>query len=147
MAGSTSDGLSATERAAVKQRAAELRAEKKAAGSAAKREKGLAVLLDAVEALPQPDQGIAERFHAIVTEVAPDLEPKTWYGMPAYAREGKVLTFLQPASKFEARYATIGFNDLAALDDGELWPTAYAVIEFTAEVEATVRALVAKAVS
>ena len=139
-------GLSEAERAAVKERAAELRAEKSRGTSAAKREKGLKAVLDAIAAMAEPDRGLAETFHTIVTEVAPDLEPKTWYGMPAYAKNGKVLTFFQAAGKFDARYATFGFNDVAQLDDGALWPTAYAVIEFTDAVKATVRDLIARAV-
>lgn len=139
-------GLSEAERAAVKERAAELRAEKSRGTSAAKREKGLKAVLDAIEAMGEPDRGLAETFHTIVTEAAPDLEPKTWYGMPAYAKDGKVLTFFQAAGKFDARYATFGFNDVAQLDDGALWPTAYAVTEFTDAVKAAVRDLIAKAV-
>lgn len=140
------NGLSGQEQAAVKARAAELRAEKKNASAAAKREQALQGVLDAIAALDGRDRELAERFHAIVTEVAPQLEPKTWYGMPAYARDGKALCFFKASSKFGARYATFGFNDVAALDDGELWPTDYALIAFTPAVEKTVRALIAKAI-
>ncbi len=140
------NGLSAQEQAAVKARAAELRAEKKSASAAAKREQALHGVLDAIAALEGRDRELAEKFHAIVTEVAPQLEPKTWYGMPAYSLDGKALCFFKASSKFGARYATFGFNDVAALDDGELWPTDYAVIEFTPAVEKTVRDLIARAV-
>ena len=92
------------------------------------------------------DRAIAERFHTIVTETAPDLEPKTWYGMPAYGRDGTAVCFFQAAAKFKARYATIGFQDVAHLDDGEMWPTSFAVVSFTDEVEVRVRDLVVRAV-
>jgi uncharacterized protein YdhG (YjbR/CyaY superfamily) len=141
-----SGGLSAAEQAAVKARAAELRGEKKNASVAAKREQALQGVLDAIAALSGTDRELAEKFHQIVTEVAPDLEPKTWYGMPAYAKDGKALCFFKASAKFGARYATFGFNDVAALDDGRLWPTDYAILEFTPAVEKAVRALVAKAV-
>nr|WP_274636592.1 DUF1801 domain-containing protein [Microbacterium bovistercoris] len=138
-------GFSADERAAMKQRAAELRAEKQAAKGAEKREQGLRSLQEAIAALEGVDRELAEKLHEIVTEVAPQLEPKTWYGFPSYAKDGSVLCFFQPASKFKTRYATLGFNDVAQLDDGPMWPTVYALIEFTPEVEERVRALVAKA--
>ena len=141
-----SGGLSAAEQAAVKARAAELRGEKKNASVAAKREQALQGVLDAIAALSGSDRELAEKFHQIVTEVAPDLEPKTWYGMPAYGKDGKALCFFKASAKFGARYATFGFNDVAALDDGRLWPTDYAILEFTPAVEKAVRALVAKAV-
>ncbi len=95
--------------------------------------------------MPPPDRAIAERIHAIVTEHAPGLRPKTWYGMPAYARDGKVVCFFQPAAKFGARYATLGFNDPAHLDEGTMWPTAFAITELTADDEARVAALVKRA--
>lgn len=139
-------GLSEAERAAVKERAAEVRAEKSRGSSAARREKGLKAVLEAIAAMDEPDRGLAETFHAIVTDVAPDLEPKTWYGMPAYAKDGKVLTFFQAAGKFDARYATFGFNDVARLDDGPLWPTAYAITDFTDDTTSAVRGLIARAV-
>lgn len=134
------------ERAAMKAAAAERRAQAKAAKGAARREENLRGVLDAIAAMDEPDRSLAERFHAIVTEVAPELEAKTWYGMPAYARDGKALCFFQAAAKFGARYATFGFNDNARLDDGAAWPTSYAFVEFTPEVEARVRELVTRAV-
>ena len=139
--------FSADERAAMKQRATELKAQSASGKGAAKRQKEAQACLDAIAALPEPDKTIAERFHTAVTETAPHLEPKTWYGFPSYARDGKVLTFLQPASKFDTRYATIGFNEVAALDDGDFWPTSFAVTEFTDAVDETVRQLVARAVA
>ena len=136
-------GLSDVERAAVKERAAELRAEgRKAKGRAA----GERDLLAKVAELPEPDRALAERLHALITTAAPQLAPKTWYGMPAYALDGQVLCFLQPAQKFGTRYSTLGFNDKARLDDGSMWPTAYAVAELTEEVEAAITALVRRAV-
>ncbi len=97
--------------------------------------------------MAEPDRAMAERLHAIVTATAPDLAPKTWYGMPAYAKEGKVVCFFTPAQKFGARYATFGFNDDAHLDDGAMWPTAFALTALTADNEARISALVKKAVS
>ncbi|MFD4292960.1 iron chaperone [Rhodococcus sp. NPDC058532] len=139
-------GFSAEERAAMKEAAAERRAQAKADKSAAKRELNLQGVLDAIAAMDDADRVLAERFHAIVTETAPDLEPKTWYGMPAYGRDGTALCFFQAASKFKARYATIGFQDTARLDDGEFWPTSFAVVSFTDDVAARVKDLVARAV-
>jgi len=124
----STSGFSDAEKAAMKERAAETRA----TGKGAKRKADdLEAVLAKIAEMPQPDRGLAERIHVIVTSVAPDLDPKTWYGMPAYARDGKVLCFFQSAEKFEARYATFGFNDLAQLDDGTVWPTAYAVTELS----------------
>ena len=139
-------GLSEAERQAVKDRAAELRAEKRSGSAAAKREKGLAAVLEAIGKLEGDDRVLAEHFHRIVSDEAPALEPKTWYGMPAYAKDGKVLCFFQASGKFESRYCTFGFNDVASLDDGELWPTAYAITSFSAKTDAAVRALIRKAV-
>ncbi|MEA2477587.1 MAG: hypothetical protein QOC87_1786 [Actinomycetota bacterium] len=103
--------------------------------------------LEAIAAMPKPDRAIAERIHAIVKANAPDLLPKTWYGMPAYAKDAKVLCFFQAADKFKARYATFGFNDTANLDQGAMWPTAFALKELTAKDEAKIAKLVKKAVS
>jgi len=103
--------------------------------------------LDKIAAMPEPDRVLSERLHAIVTENAPGLEVKTWYGMPAYARDGKVLCFFQPASKFDARYSTFGFNDLANLDDGNVWPTSFAVTGLSAADEEYFAELVRRAVS
>lgn len=143
-ANAADEGLSAQERAAVKERAKEVREQKRGTGTA-RREKDLAAVLAAIEEMPPEDRAIAARVHEIVTEVAPELAPKTWYGMPGYAKDGKVLCFVQGSAKFGTRYCTLGFNDNATLDDGDLWPTAYAIADVTARVEATVRELVAKA--
>jgi uncharacterized protein YdhG (YjbR/CyaY superfamily) len=135
-----SDGFSAAEKAAMKERAKELKAE-------ASRADGEKALLEKVAEMPEPDRSMATRIHAIVTASAPSLSPKTWYGMPAYAREGKVVCFFQSAAKFDARYATFGFNDAANLDEGAMWPTTFALKELTAAEEAQIAALVKKAVS
>jgi uncharacterized protein YdhG (YjbR/CyaY superfamily) len=144
----TSDGFSAEEREAMKERARELKAEAKRGERDAKaREKGEADLLEKVAEMSDADRAIAERLHAVVTAAAPELLPKTWYGMPAYAKDGAVLCFFQPADKFGSRYATFGFNDPAMLDDGTMWPTAFALTKLTKQNEETIAALVAKAVS
>ena len=136
-----STGFTAEEKAALRQRAKE---QKAAAGKA---EEASAVLA-AIAALPAADRALAERLHAVITASAPALAPKTWYGMPAYAtQDGKIVCFFQPASKFKTRYATLGFNDSAHLDDGAVWPVAYALMELTAAEEAQIAALVKKAVS
>lgn len=129
----------------MKQRAQELR-EAKGLKGAAKRAREYQACLDAIAALEGTDRQIAERFHVVVSEEAPDLFPKTWYGFPSYARDDDVVTFLQPSAKFGTRYATIGFNQGAALDDGEMWPTSFAVLEVTPEVEQRLRELVRRAV-
>ena len=139
-------GFSAEERAAMKEAAAERRAQAKIDKSAERIELNLQGVLDSIAAMDGPDRELAERFHAIVTEVAPQLEAKTWYGMPAYAKDGTALCFFQAAGKFKVRYATIGFQPNANLDDGELWPTAFALTAFNDDVEARVRDLVARAV-
>lgn len=132
MAGSTS-GLSAKERAAVKQRAAELRAQEKAGKS---RAAGEQAIRDAIAEMHEDDRVLAEGIHRIVAEVAPHLMPKTWYGFPAYCDEnGKVVVFFKAASKFTTRYATLGFEEAAQIDDGDLFPTAYALISLTPETE------------
>lgn len=142
---SGSDGFTAAERAAMKQRAAELREQAKGVKGGAKKEKEAQACLDAIAALTGSDQQIAARLHTIVTEVAPRLDHKTWYGFPSYARDGKVVVFYQPASKFGTRYGTVGFNEDALLDDGVFWPTAFAVLEVDAAVEKKLRALVKRA--
>jgi uncharacterized protein YdhG (YjbR/CyaY superfamily) len=140
-----SDGFSAEERAAMKERAAELRAEGK---KGAKKADGLQQLLDAIEKMAPEDRALAERVHVTVTKAAPDLAPKTWYGMPAYANEaGKVVVFFQDSGKFGYRYSTLGFQDSANLDDGDLWPTSYALMKWSPAVEKQVAALVKAAVS
>jgi uncharacterized protein YdhG (YjbR/CyaY superfamily) len=139
-----SQGFTAEEKAAMKERAKELKAEARAN---LKKEEGEKDLLEKIAEMSEPDRGMAERIHAIVTANAPDLWPKTWYGMPAYARDGKVVCFFQSAEKFDARYATLGFNDTAKLDEGDMWPTAFALKGLTAAEEKRIAALVKKAVS
>ena len=138
--GKTSKGWTAEERAAAKAYAQERKVE-------ARGENDERAALAAIAAMPKPDRTLAERLHAIIKASAPDLSPKTWYGMPAYAKEGKVVCFFQSAGKFKARYATFGFNDTANLDQGAMWPTAFALKELTATEEAKIRKLVKKAVS
>jgi uncharacterized protein YdhG (YjbR/CyaY superfamily) len=140
----SSSGFTAEERAAMKERAKELKAE---ARSNKDRAAGERDVLAKIAEMPEPDRGMAERIHAIVKASAPSLSPKTWYGMPAYAKEGKVVCYFTAASKFDSRYATFGFNDDAQLDDGAMWPTSFALTEMTADVEARIGALVKKAVS
>lgn len=139
------EGFSAAELAAMRQRAAELRDEAKPARGAAKREREARACDEAIAALTGSDHEIAVKLHEIVRAEAPHLDPKTWYGFPSYAREGKVVVFLQPRSKFDVRYATIGFNEDALLDDGQFWPTAFAVLTIDDAVEARLRSLVRRA--
>jgi len=142
---SSSDGFSAAERAAMKERAAELRAEGK---KGSKKADGLKAVLDRIAEMAPADRALAERVHVVVTKTAPDLAPKTWYGMPAYANaDGKVVVFFQDAGKFDYRYSTLGFQDAAHLDDGNFWPVSYALVKWTAAVEKQVVALVKAAVS
>ena len=138
-----SDGFSAAERDAMRQRADELRAER----GGRKKADNLQAALDAIAEMPDADRAVAERFHAIVTRAAPHLLPKTWYGMPAYAEGKDVVCFFQGAAKFETRYATIGFNDTAQLDDGDMWPVSFAIVDWTEVVEARVDALIRKAIA
>jgi hypothetical protein len=136
-----STGFTAEERAAMKERARELKAE-------GRRADGEKALLAKIAEMPEPDRAMAERLHAIITASAPDLLPKTWYGMPAYANnDGKVVCYFTPASKFKERYATFGFNAAANLDEGAMWPTSFALTELTAADEARISALVKKAVA
>src|SRR4051812_23429229 len=140
-----SSGFSAEERAAMKQRAAELRAEGR---NGAKKADGLQALLDAIAKMEAADRGVAERVHVTVTATAPDLSPKTWYGMPAYANaDGKVVLSLKNAGKFGQRYSTLEFQDSARLDDGDMWPVGFAITTWTPAVEKTVTELVTAAVS
>ena len=139
----TSKGFTADERAAMRERAKELKAEARASKNRADGERDL---LAALAAMKGSDQKIAKRLHAIVTAAAPDLWPKTWYGMPAYASDGKVVCFFQAAAKFGSRYATFGFNDKANLDNGAMWPTSFALTELTDAEEKKIGALVKKAV-
>jgi uncharacterized protein YdhG (YjbR/CyaY superfamily) len=139
------DGFTAEERAAMKERAAELRAEGK---KGAKKADGLQATLDAIEKMNPEDRALAERVHVAVTTHAPDLAPKTWYGMPAYANaDGKVVLFFQNAGKFSYRYSTLGFQDEANLDDGDMWPVAYALKKWSPMVEKKVAELVKAAIS
>ena len=140
-----SEGLSQEEREAVKNRAKELRAQEKAGKS---REAGTKSVLDAIAKLDENDKALAEGLHKVVSEVAPDLVPKTYYGMPGYANdEGKIVVFIQAAGKFKTRYATVGFEDRAHLDDGDMWPIGFALRSWTPEVEQTLTRLVKAAVS
>jgi uncharacterized protein YdhG (YjbR/CyaY superfamily) len=140
-----SGGFTAEERAAMKKRAAELRAEGK---KGAKKADELQAVLDSIVAMAPEDRALAERVHMTVTATAPDLSPKTWYGMPAYANaDGKVVVFYQDSGKFKYRYSTLGFQDAANLDDGDLWPVSYALQKWSAAVEKKVVELVTAAVS
>ena len=142
--GTEPDGFTDVEKAAIKERAQELKAGRR--GSRSKADPEAAVLAKIAE-MPEPDRALAERVHALIRAAAPGLVPKLWYGMPAYAKDGKVLCFFQSAKKFDTRYATLGFNDVAQLDDGTMWPTAYALTELTPADEKRISALVEKAVS
>ena len=141
-----SQGFTAEERAAMKQRAQELKAAARRGPRADKADEESAVLAKISE-MPEPDRAMGERLHAIIKASAPALSPKLWYGMPAYAKDGKVVCFFQSADKFKSRYATFGFNDTANLDEGAMWPTSFALKELTAAEEAKIGALVKKAVS
>jgi len=138
--GETSEGFTAEERAAMKERAKEVR-------SKGKKNAGEADLLAKIAEMDDTDRAIAERVHAIITEVAPELTPKTWYGQPAYAKDGNVVVFFQASSKFKTRYSTLGFNESAALDDGTMWPVAFALTRLTADDEKTIAALVKRAIA
>lgn len=142
----TKTGFSEEERAAMQQRAEELRSTKGLKG-AAKKAKELEACMKAIDALEGTDKEVAVALNSIVMEEAPDLDPKTFYGFPAYARDGKVVVFYQPASKFKTRYGTVSFDEPANLDDGPMWGVSYAVIEVTDEVRERIRQLVRKAVS
>jgi uncharacterized protein YdhG (YjbR/CyaY superfamily) len=138
--GRKSKGFTDEERAAMKERAQELKA-------AGRRADGERAVLAKIAEMPESDRAMAERLHEIIKASAPTLEPKTWYGMPAYAKDGKVVCYFQSADKFKSRYATFGFNDDANLDEGAMWPTSFALKELTAAEEAKIGALVEKAVS
>jgi len=141
----SSTRFTAEERAAMKERARELKAAGRRGAGAAK-EDGESDLLAKIAEMPEPDRAMAQRIHALVKASAPALCPRTWYGMPAYAKDGEVICFFQSAQKFKARYATFGFSDKAKLDEGPLWPTSFALKELTAAGEAMIGALVKKAV-
>ena len=140
------EGLTDEERAAMKERTQELKAEARRGPGAGKADGERDVLAKIAE-MPEPDRAMAERIHAIVKASAPDLSPKTWYGMPAYAKEGKIVCFFQAADKFKSRYATFGFDVAANLDEGTMWPTSFALTELTADDEARIAELVKKATS
>lgn len=140
--GDASTGFTEDERAAMRERARELKAERARANGASEEDAVLAKLAE----MPAADRAIGERLHAIIRAAAPALAPKLWYGMPAYARDGKVVCFYQNAGKFKARYSTLGFSDQAALDDGEMWPTSFALKTLTPADEARITALVKRAV-
>jgi uncharacterized protein YdhG (YjbR/CyaY superfamily) len=140
------EGFTDEERGAMKERAQELKAAARRGPRAAKADGESAVLAKIAE-MPEPDRAMGERLHAIIKASAPALSPKLWYGMPAYAKDGKVVCFFQSAQKFKSRYATFGFNDDANLDEGTMWPTSFALTELTAADEARIGALVKKAVS
>jgi uncharacterized protein YdhG (YjbR/CyaY superfamily) len=144
--GEAATGFTAEERAAMRARAHELKAASRR-GPAAKKADAEGDVLAKIAEMPEPERTMAERLHAVIKATAPSLSPKTWYGMPAYARNGKVVCFFQSAQKFKTRYATFGFNDEANLDEGAMWPTAFALKELTAAEEARIAALVKKAVS
>jgi len=135
------EGFTADERAAMKERAKEVKAAK-----GGKKVDGTAEVLEKIAAMADADRVLAERLHEIITKAAPELTPKTWYGMPAYARDGKVVCFFQDGGKFKARYATLGFQDAANLDDGAMWPTSFALTKLIPAVEKQIVALVKKAV-
>ena len=135
----TTEGFTAAERAAIKDRAKEVRAQGKKAD-------GLNDLLEKVAEMEDADRAMAERLHVLVTDAAPELEPKTWYGMPAYAKDGKVVLFFKPAAKFKNRYATLGFSDAAVLDDGPMWPAEFALARLTPAAEKQVTELVTRAI-
>src|SRR6188768_2769755 len=140
-----SDGFTAEERAAMRERAAELRAEGK---KGSKKADGLQAVLDRIADMAPDDRALAERVHVVVTSTAPELSPKTWYGMPAYANaDGKIVVFFQDSGKFSYRYSTLGFQDAANLDDGDLWPNAYALLKWSPVVEKKVVELVKAAIS
>jgi uncharacterized protein YdhG (YjbR/CyaY superfamily) len=133
-------GFTADERAAMKERSRELK------GAAGGKGDGEADVLARIAELGESDRKLAERVHALIRKTAPELEPRTWYGMPAYAKDGKVLCFFQAAGKFKSRYATLGFSDRASLDDGAIWPTSYAVTKLTASEERRIAELLQRAV-
>jgi uncharacterized protein YdhG (YjbR/CyaY superfamily) len=142
----TGTGFSDDERAAMKERAQEVKTAARR-GSAADKAAGAGDVLAKIAEMETPDRAMAERLHAVITASAPDLAPRTWYGMPAYAKNGKVVCFFQSAGKFKTRYATLGFSDKANLDDGEMWPTSFALKDLTAADEARIGELVKRAVS
>ena len=144
--GQASKGFTDEERAAMRERAQELKAAARRGPRAGKAD-GESDVLAKIAEMPEPDRAMAERLHALITASAPALSPRTWYGMPAYAKDGKVVCYFQSADKFKSRYATFGFNDSASLDEGAMWPTSFALTELTSADEARIGELVKKAVS
>ncbi|MBX6773232.1 MAG: DUF1801 domain-containing protein [Chloroflexi bacterium] len=138
-------GFTDEERAAMRERAQELKAARR--GPRAGKEDGESDVLAKIAEMPEPDRTMAERLHALIKATAPDLSPRTWYGMPAYAKDGQVVCFFQGAHKFKTRYATLGFSDKANLDEGAMWPTAFALKELTAAEEARIVELIKRATS
>lgn len=142
----TSEAFSSEERAAMKERAKEVRTASRR-GAKASAADGEADVVEKIAEMEESDREMASRVHAVIKESAPELVPRLWYGMPAYAKDGKTVCFFQPAKKFKTRYATLGFNDPANLDDGEMWPVAYAITRLTPEVEARIGELAKHAAS
>ena len=142
----TYEGFTDEERSAMKERAKEFKAPARR-GSRGGKADGESEVLAKIAEMTEPDRLLAERVHAVIKDSAPGISPTTWYGMPAYAKDGKVICFFQPAQKFKSRYATLGFSDKANLDEGDLWPTGFALKELTPESEKKIRALVKKAIS
>jgi uncharacterized protein YdhG (YjbR/CyaY superfamily) len=139
------EGFTEEERDAMKERAAELKKSSRGGAAAKKAASDDQDVLDKIAEMPEADRVIAEKLYAIVRATAPDLAPKTWYGMPAFARDGKVVMFFKPAAKFKVRYAEVGFNEWAQLDDGDMWPTAFAMLAMNPGIEKTLTELVKKA--
>jgi uncharacterized protein YdhG (YjbR/CyaY superfamily) len=144
--GNASEGFTAEEKAAMRERARELKAASRRGPNTSKTD-GESDVLAKIAEMQKPDRVMAERIHALIKAGAPALSPRTWYGMPAYAKDGSVVCFFKPAEKFKARYATLGFSDKANLDDGAMWPTEFAITELTADVETRIAAIMTKAVS
>jgi len=145
--GQAFDGFTEDERAAMKEHAKEMKASARRSGSKTAQAEAEADVLAKIAEMADSDRVLAERLHSIVKDTAPELAARTWYGMPAYAKDGKVVCFFKPAQKFKVRYAELGFSDPARLDDGAMWPTAYALTELTSDVEARIADLVKRAVS
>ncbi len=146
MSSAEQEGFSAAEKAAMKERAAEVRAPKKRMTKAEKAAQARKDVEEKIASFEGNDKVLAEKLHQIITSTAPELEPKTWYGMPAYALDGKILCFIQDAKKFDGRYLTFGFNDVAQLDEGTLWPTSFAITALDEKLEKMIAELVSKAV-
>ena len=145
--GEPDQGWTDEERAAMKERAQEVKAAKRSTSKADKAAEDAKAVIDKIADMPLPDRAMAERVHAVITETAPDLAPRLWYGSPAYAKDGKVIVFFQNQQKFKTRYATLGFSEDANLDDGDMWPSSFAVLDVTPAVEKKIAELVKKAVS